>query len=239
MSGQPRVDLPAGERASAPPSSGPAMATTAPARARDLLADRRVLFDTVLPPLVFVTANAVLGLGVAAAASLVLAIGAVGYRLWRRQRLMYALSGLGGVTVAVGFALASGSASGFFVPGILTSGLAGLAYLVSTLVRRPLVAVLSAAIYRWPLDWYWHPKVRPAYSEITLVWAALYLGKAALQLMLVQREAVGWLATARIATGWPAFAALVLVTYAYVSRRLAHLDGPSVDEWRAQKEPPA
>lgn len=224
MSTKPRVDT---------PSEGqPPLAAGTTASARDLLADRRVLFDTVLPPLVFVTANAVLGLVVAALAALTLAAGAVLYRLWRRQRLMYALSGLGGVALAVGFALVSGTASGFFVPGILTSGLAGLAYLVSVFVRRPLVAVLSAAIYRWPLDWYWHPKVRPAYSEITLGWAALYLAKAALQVVLVRREAVGWLAAARIATGWPAFALLILVTYAYVNRRLAHLGGPSVDQWR-------
>ncbi|MGH8904033.1 MAG: DUF3159 domain-containing protein [Egibacteraceae bacterium] len=48
-------------------------------------------------------------------------------------------------------ALWSGQAEGFFLPGIVTSALAGVACVASILVRRPLIALTSAAIYRWPL----------------------------------------------------------------------------------------
>lgn len=205
------------------------------ARARDLLANRSVLIDTVLPPVVFVGANALGGLTVAAAVSLGLAVALVALRLVRRQRQLYALSGLGGVVVSVGVALATRSAAGFFLPGIVSSAVMGVSSVVSILVRRPLIALTSAALYRWPLDWYWHPRVRPAYSEITWAWAALYLGKAAVQGALVRADAIGLLAVARIATGWPAFAALLVLTYAYVNRRLAVLGGPSVDEFRAAR----
>lgn len=205
------------------------------ARARDLLADRKVLVDSIAPPIVFVTANALWGLGVAATVSLGLALGLVVFRLVRRQRLLYAVSGLGGVALGVGFALASRSAAGFFVPGIITNGVMGVASVVSILVRRPLIAFTSAALYRWPLDWYWHPKVRPAYSEITWAWAALYLGKAGIQLALVRADEVGWLTVARLVTGWPAFAGLLVLSYAYVNRRLAALGGPSVEEFRGER----
>lgn len=202
---------------------------------RDLLTNRNVVVDTVLPPLLFAAANGVGGLVVAVTAALGLSFGLVVWRLLRHDRLLYALSGLGGVLLGVAFAGYARTASGFFVPGIVTNVLFGLAAVGSVLVRRPLVALISAAIYRWPIDWYWHPQVRPAYSEITWAWAALYLGKAALQAFLVVREEVAWLAVARVVTGWPAFALLLLATYAYVNRRLAALGGPSVDEWRVSR----
>jgi len=202
--------------------------------ARDLLANRAVLVDTVAPPVLFVVVNAVLGLAAAAAIALGFSVAVVALRLLRRQRLLYALSGLGGTLVAVAFALLAGEATAYFLPGIVSNAVLGVLSVLSILARRPAIALTSAAIYRWPLAWYWHPKVRPAYSEITWAWAALYLGKAAVQWILVLRQEVGWLAVARIATGWPAFAALLLATYAYLSWRLERLGGPSVDEYRQQ-----
>lgn len=199
---------------------------------RDLLANRAVIVDAVVPPLLFVATDAIAGLGVAAAVSVGFSLLVVALRLLRRQRLLYALSGLGGVAAAVAFALWAGEAEAYFLPGIASNAVLGAAFVVSILLRRPAIALTSAAIYRWPLAWYWHPRVRPAYSEITWAWALLYLGKASVQWVLVQRQEVGWLALARIVTGWPAFAVLLLATYAYVNWRLQRLDGPSVDEFR-------
>jgi hypothetical protein len=211
-----------------PQAGGGAYGDSSP---RDLLADRRII-DTVLPPLVFVGVEALAGLRWAAGASIGLAIVLVAGRLLRRQRLLYAVSGLGGALLGVGFALWSGGAEAYFVPGIVGSAALGVACVGSILVRRPLIALTSAAIYRWPLPWYWHPRVRPAYSEITWVWAALYLAKAAIQAVLVEQRAVGVLAVVRIATGWPAFALLLVCTYAYVRWRLDRLGAPEVDEFR-------
>jgi len=63
-------------------------ATLGGARARDLLADRRVLVDTVGPPLVFVALNAAAGLVPAAAGALGLAMAPALLRLVRRERLL-------------------------------------------------------------------------------------------------------------------------------------------------------
>jgi hypothetical protein len=215
------------ERRTAPAASG-----TDGAGPRDLLADRRVLADSVLPPVVFVVANAAAGLTWASGASLALAAGLLAYRLARGQRLLYAASGLGGVVVGVGLALLTRDAAGYFLPGIVTNATFAVACVLSILLRRPLIALTSAAIYGWPLRWYWHPRVRPAYSEITWAWAALYAGKALLQAQLARSGELGWLAFARVATGWPAFALLLLASYAYVNRRLARLDGPPVEAFR-------
>lgn len=212
-----------------PQGTGGSYAGSSP---RDLLANRRIITDTVLPPLVFVVADALAGLRWAAGASIGLAVILVAGRLLRRQRLLYAVTGLGGALLGVSFALWSGGAEAYFVPGIVSSAALGVACVGSILVRRPLIALTSAAIYRWPLAWYWHPRVRPAYSEITWAWAALYLAKAAVQAVLVEQRAVGVLAVVRIATGWPAFALLLVCTYAYVTWRLDRLGAPEVAEFR-------
>jgi hypothetical protein len=212
------------------------MADPAP-RAGDLLTDRKVLVDTVVPPVVFVTANVLWGLGVAAAVALGLAALTVAWRVARRQRLLYALSGLGGVVIGVLTALWSGSAEGYFGPGMLLNAGYAVAAVVSILVRRPLIAFTSAAIYRWPLAWYWHPRVRPAYSEVTWAWAALFAGRAWLRYVLIGRGEVEWLAVVSIVTGWPAFAALLVATYAYANWRLARLGGPDVETF--EREAPA
>jgi hypothetical protein len=202
-------------------------------RARDLLTDRRMLVDTIVPPLVFVGLHAWLGLTAAAIGSLVFAVLLVVMRLLRRQRLLHALGGLAGVTLSVAFAVWSGRAENFFLPGILTNVGMTVVCVVSILVRRPFIALAAAGIYRWPLAWYWQDRVRPAYSETTWVWAAMYLAKAAIQWVLVEQGALGWLTVARIASGWPVFAVLLAATYAYVSWRLNQLGAPTVEEWRA------
>ncbi|MGH8910185.1 MAG: DUF3159 domain-containing protein [Egibacteraceae bacterium] len=207
-------------------------------RARDLFTADKIV-DAAAPPVVFVGLNGWLGLQAAAVGALGLAVALVGVRLGRGQRPLYAFSGLAGVLIGVGTALWSGDAAGFFLPGIVINAVMGVASVVSILVKRPLVALFSAAIYRWPLGWYWQDRVRPAYSEITWAWAALYLSRAALLGALVAREAVGWLAVARILTGWPAFAILVIATYAYVNWRLARLGAPTVQEWEARNSEPA
>ncbi|MBW3601799.1 MAG: DUF3159 domain-containing protein [Actinobacteria bacterium] len=200
--------------------------------ARDVLANRRVIVDTVLPPVAFVTVNAVAGLVAAAVTAVLLSGLLVSARLLRRQRLLYAVSGLGGVLLGVAAALWSGGAEGYFVPGVVLNAAYAAAAGLSALLRRPLIAWTSWLIYRWPLAWYWHPRVRPAYSEITWAWAALFAGRAAVRAVLIGSGQVGWLAVATLATGWPAFAVLIVATYAYVDRRLVRLGGPSVDQVR-------
>jgi hypothetical protein len=90
----------------------------------------------------------------------------------------------------------------------------------------------------WPLAWYRHPKVRPAYSEVTWLWAFFFAIRLLLQSALFQGAAPELLAVVNVALGWPATIVLLVVSYLYGNWRLRNLSGPSVEEFKQGAEPP-
>jgi hypothetical protein len=212
---------------------------------RELVEEFRLVFtgrsnlaDSIIPPVIFLIINALLGFEFAMWGSLAVALLITVFRLSRRQPLRYALGGIGGVILAILVARLLGRAEGYFLPGMVTGGLTVIGCLVSVIVGRPLVAWTSYIARRWPLDWYWHPKVRPAYNEVTLAWAVFFAIRLGLQWSLFQEQAAGLLGVIQVVTGWPATIALLVVSYLYGTWRLRNLKGPSVEEFRAGAEPP-
>jgi hypothetical protein len=205
---------------------------------RMVLADRGGFLDALLPPLFFVLLNAIWGVQVAIWASLGLAVLIAIYRLVKGQSLLYALGGAGGVALAGAVAYLLGRAEGFFLPTIISGAATILLCLISVLAGRPLVAFTSFAARRWPLNWYWHPKVRPAYSEVTWTWIAFFGLRLLLQLSLFQQEAASLLGIVQFLTGWPATIILLILSYLYGTWRLRKLGGPSIEEFKSGAEPP-
>ena len=199
---------------------------------------RSNLMDSIVPPVIFLIGNVLSDFKVAMWGSLAVALLITVLRLSRRQPLRYALGGIGGVLLAIVVAQLLGRAEGYFLPGIVTGGLTVIGCLVSVIAGRPLVAWTSYIARRWPLDWYWHPKVRPAYNEVTLAWAVFFALRLGLQWSLFQEQAAGLLGVIQVVTGWPATIALLVISYLYGTWRLRHLRGPSVEEFKAGAEPP-
>jgi hypothetical protein len=205
---------------------------------RTVFSGRSSLLDSIAPPVIFIALNAWVGFEYAMGGSLVIALLIAVLRLLRRQSLIYALGGVGGVLAAITIAKLLGRAEGFFLPGIISGGATIVVAVLSAVLGRPLVAWTSFIARRWPLGWYWHPKVRPAYSEVTLAWAAFFALRLLFQLLLFKDQAANHLAVANFFTGWPATVVLLVISYLYGTWRLEHLKGPSVDEFRAGVEPP-
>ncbi|MFN2225643.1 MAG: DUF3159 domain-containing protein [Anaerolineae bacterium] len=205
---------------------------------RQVVLGRANLLDSILPPLLFVILNALLGFDHAMWGSLALAVILGAVRLARSQSPLYALGGVAGVALAMGLTWLLGQEEGYFLPGIVSNGLLALLCLLSVVVRRPLVAWTSYLARRWPLAWYWQPRVRPAYSEVTALWLVFFAGRLVLQLVLYQREAVGLLALLNVVSGWPATVVLLAASYLYGTWRLRRLGGPSVEEFEAGAKPP-
>lgn len=214
-------------------------------RFEEILAELKTVFtgrsrwlDSLIPPVVFLILNSWRGLtfGVVGAVTSVGLITLV--RLIKQQPIRYALAGMAGVVGATIIAQYSGRAEGYYLPGILTGLLTAILCLVSVMVKRPLVAWTSHLTRRWPLVWYWHSRVRPAYSEVTLAWMFFFGIRAVVQFNLYRQGAADTLGLVQLLTGWPAIIVLLVISYLYGLWRLRSLKGPSVDEYINLDEPP-
>jgi hypothetical protein len=205
---------------------------------RSVFSGKQPILDSVIPPLLFVIINSIFGFTTAMWASMgiggLLAI----TRLLRRQPLWYTLGGVGAAFLAMGLSILSGRAESYFLPGIINGGITVLILLISVIIKRPAVAYTSYLTRRWPLGWYWHPQVRPAYSEVTLAWVAFFGIKLAVQVWLYTRSDADALALFNVISGWPATILLLAGSYIYGLKRLTALQGPGVDEFNKNAPPP-
>ena len=210
-----------------------------PSKAHELLEELRSvsngvgLMDTILPPILFLLLNGLAGFQAAMYGAIAIALLIAILRLRRKQSLMYALAGMGSVALAIALALLLGRSEGYFLPGIVNGGITIALALVSLLIRKPLVAWTSYLARRWPLEWYWHTQVRPAYTEVTLIWTLFFVLRLWWQVALFQGQDTGQLALVNALTGWSATVILLIISYLYGTWRLGQLQGPSVEEFRA------
>jgi hypothetical protein len=196
------------------------------------------LLDSALPLLVFLIGNPLLGAGIALWGALALAAVFTLYRILKKESVVYSLAGFGGVALAGVFVLISGSETGFYLPGLVTTAGTIILAVVSVLFNRPMVAWTSILTRRWPREWYWHPRVLPAYNEVTVIWAVAFAAQLGLEYWFYQREALNSLGIARLLFGWPFTIVLLVVSYLYGLWRLGNLRGPSVEEFKSGQEPP-
>lgn len=166
----------------------------------------------------------------AVGAGVVLAI----VRLLRRDRLANVVAGFVGVAVAAFIASRTGRAEDVFLPGIIINIAYGTAYLVSVLVRWPLIGVVVELVTMQGDSWKtWRSDraLMRAYTRASLLWVALFAARLAVQVPLYVQgnDQLGWLATARLLMGVPLFAVAgylswLIVRPAYRAHR-ASLDG--------------
>ncbi len=195
-------------------------------------------FDALLPPLVFVIVNGFFGLDIAiiAAMGFALVLGII--RLISKKPWQYALAGLLGVILAAGFAYLTRSATGYFIPAIISSTLLYLLALLSIFTGKPIAAWASHLTRGWPLEWFWREDIKPAYIEVTWLWASFFAVRLAIQIILYQSGDAARLAWANTLLGWPVTIVVLIITYIYGIWRLRRLGGPGVDEYKEGKEPP-
>jgi len=196
------------------------------------------LLDSFLPLLIFLIANPLFGVNIALWVALGVASLFAIVRIIKKESLVYALGGLGGGLLAGIFVKLSGTDTGFFLPGLISGAITIVLCTISVVINRPLLAWTSFISRRWPLDWYWHPKVLPAYNEVTIIWAVAFSARLALEFWLFQQKAVNALGVTKILLGWPFIVILLIASYLYGLWRLDHLNGPGVEEFKTGKEPP-
>ena len=194
------------------------------------------MVDTTVPGLVFVAVFTVRhDIAVSAIASLALSLVLAVARLVRKQTLKHAFSGVFGIAFGAFFAMLSGNAKNFYLPGMLyTLGLA-VAYTVSALVRFPLIGVLLGPILRENLSWRTrNPGRLRAYTKATWAWGIILLAKSAILFPLYwwgNATQLGWV---KVALGIPPFLLSVYLTWIFLAKAPPPID--VVAEMEAEEE---
>jgi hypothetical protein len=179
--------------------------------------------ESALPAAAYVLTYTVSGQDTTVALIVAVGLGAVFAiaRLIRGQTVQFALAGLGGLALSAYVVSRTGRAEDFFLPGLLANaGYAG-AYLISILVRWPLLGIIVASLRGGDMSWRRDPEQLRAYSRASWVWVALFSLRLAVQLPLYLASALTALGVARIAMGIPLFAVGIWLSWLILRPRLA------------------
>lgn len=175
----------------------------------------RGMIDSGVPPIVFVVAYLVTGqqlnpsLIAAVVSGAILAV----VRLVRRESLSQVLGGFLGVALSAFFAARTGRAQDFFALGLLINVAYGGAFLISILVRWPLIGVIVNAMRGESSGWRSDPAMMGAARTTSWLWVAMFALRLGVQLPLYLTGAIGALSVAKILLGWPMFLLTAFLTY--------------------------
>ncbi len=197
---------------------------------KEMFGGPRDWIDQGVPPVAFVVGNAIGGLSAGIWSAVVAEVLVILVRLVSRETLRHAFSGAFGVLIAVLIARATHKAKNYFLPGIIINGVYAVAFLVSAIVRKPLVGIIMRYLDERPKAWHDHPRVKRAYTEATLGWAFVSIARVAVQESLRRLDLTGWLAVSKLAMGWPLYLAALALTKPYIAWRTRGLEVPADPE---------
>lgn len=187
--------------------------------------------ESTLPFLVFTGVWAASGRDIMLGGIVAVAVTAVlaAARIYRRQTVQYALSGVLGVAFGAFVANRTGKAEDFFLPGILINAASATAYLTSIAIRKPLLGLIISTLTGGGRSWYQDPEQRRLYTRASWIWVGLFSFRLTIQLPLYLSGAVGPLAVARVVTGLPLFALGLWLSYLLLRPLIGPLSGAGAE----------
>jgi hypothetical protein len=139
-------------------------------------------------------------------------------RVMRKEPVRQALSGVFVVGISAVIAVVTGRATNFFAVGIVIQIVYAIAYLVSLVLRWPLVGVIVGPLLGEGMAWRQDPPRRRAYWWCSLIWLGVFVLRTAVQLPLYLNDKALELGVAKIAMGWPLFALAGLASWLILRR---------------------
>ena len=189
-------------------------------RAARLILERAIggwrgMVDSGLPTVIFISVYVIAARQLTPALIAAVAVGIVlaGYRLIRRQPLQQVATGFLGLAIAAGFSALTGQAENFFLPGLITNAVYGTAFVVSILIRWPLLGVAMGYLTGDGTAWRRDVGLMRTYAAASWIWVGVFFGRLVVQAPLYWAGSVELLGVARVVMGWPLFLAGAYLTY--------------------------
>jgi hypothetical protein len=140
-------------------------------------------------------------------------------RVARKETLKHAFGGVLGVAIGAFIAMESGKAANFYLPSMIYGVVLGVVYLVSVLVRWPLIGVVLGPILGENMTWRTeNPGRLAAYTKATWVWIALFAVRAGILFPLYWANKVTWLGVAKIGLGVPPWLIAIYLSWLILSK---------------------
>lgn len=197
----------------------------------------RGMVDMTVPGFVFVllytiTKDLALSSWSAVGVTVLLAV----IRLARRETLKHAFGGVLGVGIGAFVAMKSGKAEDFYLPSMIYGVVLGVVYLISVLVRWPLIGMMLGPILGENMTWRTqNPGRLAAYTKATWVWIALFALRAAILFPLYWAHNVTWLGVAKIGLGVPPWLIAIYLSWLILSKAPAPIKVVVADQEEPDK----
>lgn len=181
----------------------------------------RGVLESVIPGLIFIvvytltldtatnTADLWLALGLSVGLAAVFTV----VRLVQRQPVTAALGGLIATAAAAALALFTNSGANNFLPGFITNGAYGAAFLISALIGWPLIGLAVGFLMNEGTAWRADKRKRRVFFWLSIAWAGLFVARLAVQLPFYFANDIAALGTFKLIMGLPLFAPLIAVTW--------------------------
>ena len=195
------------------------------AKILNAMGGKKGLLDSGLPALIFlVIFNVTKDVQQAAYGALALSLILTIVRLARRETIQHAISGVIGVAICAWLSNRTGKAEDFYLPGLWTNAIYGVVYLVSIIVRWPIIGVIIGPLLEENLRWRKDPIRTKVYVKATWLWVGMFAVRLLVQYPLYVSGNVNVLGTARLVMGYPLFIATAWATWIVIK------NGPKLRE---------
>lgn len=175
----------------------------------------RGVIDSGVPTAVFVIAYVVTSSNLRTSLIAAIVAGALIalWRLIRREPLTQIGAGFVGLLFSAWFASRTQNASDVYLPGMLTNLGYGTAFLISILVRWPLVGIAMGVLTGDGTSWRQDPDLRRVYAAASWIWVGLFYSRLIVQTPMYLAGWVEVQGIVKIIMGYPLFLAAAYFTY--------------------------
>jgi hypothetical protein len=175
----------------------------------------RGVIDSGVPTAVFVVAYVITSSNLRTSLIAAIVAGALIalWRLIRREPLTQIGAGFIGLLFSAWFASRTENASDVYLPGMLTNLGYGTAFLISILVRWPLIGIAMGVLTGDGTAWRQDPELRRVYAAASWIWVGLFFSRLIVQTPMYLAGWVEVQGIVKIIMGYPLFLAAAYFTY--------------------------